>query len=343
VLFLGDLCFGASYGRRSFRERGFDSSFRNLDPLLGRAALVVANLETTLTTAKSSVLEGKKGYIHKDDPEAADALRSHGIDVVSLANNHAFDYGASGLRETLESLGARDVTPIGAGLTGEQAGRSVVRDLVLGRDTFRVAVAAGKEYVRYRYDYYAGEERAGINGWIRRTAAAQIRALREAEPGAFVVAFPHWGRNYRWKINYQSKLARSMVRAGADLVVGHGAHCLQEIERVEGRWVVHSIGNSVFNTRGAFRKHPDILPYSALARLCLWHAPRRPVATLRLYPILSDNRRTSFRPRFVDDDELARIRSVLVARSRRDDRLDDALSGGQDEFARFLELPLQLR
>lgn len=171
-----------------------------------------------------------------------------------------------------------------------------------------------------------------------------VRISMHAPPRAaftsYVVAFPHWGRNYQWKINYQSKLARSMVRAGADLVLGHGAHCLQELERVEGRWVVHSIGNSVFNTRGGYRKHPGILPYSFLARLCVRYRARRPVVTLRLYPILSDNRRTNFRPRFVDGDELARIRTELIARSAGDDGIEDALAEGQDEFARFLELSI---
>lgn len=340
VLLLGDLCFGASYGRRLYEDGDFDSAFENLDGPLGRAGLVVANLETTLTTQESSVLEGKKGYIHKDNPRAAEALRRHGVDVVSLANNHAFDYGAPGLGETLDSLHASDIAVIGAGLTKEQATRSFVHDLALKRGTFRIAVAAGKEYVKYRYDYYAGEGRAGVNGWIRRTAGAQIRALREAESDAFLVAFPHWGRNYEWKINYQSKLARSMIRAGADLVVGHGAHCVQEIERVEGRWVVHSIGNSVFNTRGAYRRHPDILPYSFLARLCVAEQDCRRVVTLRLYPILSDNRRTKYRPRFVDEEELAQIRAQLVTRSTADDGLGEALADGDDDFGRFLELPV---
>ena len=110
ALFLGDICFGSSYGRTSFKKRGFDSSFEHVDELLQRAGFVIANLETVLTTHKTSLLDGKKRYIHKDDPEAAAALRRHGIDLVSLANNHAFDYGTPGLVETLESLREADIT-----------------------------------------------------------------------------------------------------------------------------------------------------------------------------------------------------------------------------------------
>ena len=343
VLFLGDLCFGASYGRRSFARRGFDAPFANLDALLEQAGLVVANLETTLTTQESSPLEGRKTWVHKDYPEGAEALRRHNIDAVSLANNHAFDYGAPGLRETLDSLERSGIAVFGAGLNGEEAKRGFVRDLALPRGAFRLAVAAGKEYVRYRYDYYADADRPGINGWIRRTAAAQIRALREAEPDGFLVAFPHWGRNYHWKIPYQSRLARAMIRGGADLVIGHGAHCLQEIERIEGRWVVYGIGNSVFNTGGTYRKHPDILPYSFLARLCVTERDRSRVVTLRLYPILSDNRRTQFCPRFVEAEEVAEIRTRLVARSAEGDELDEALADGEDGFGRFLALPVGRR
>jgi poly-gamma-glutamate capsule biosynthesis protein CapA/YwtB (metallophosphatase superfamily) len=340
VLFLGDLCFGASYGRSSFEKRGFDSPFERIDALLQRASYVVANLETTLTTLETSPLEGKKRYLHKDDPEGAEALKRHAIQAVSLANNHAFDYGSVGLAQTLESLGASGIKAIGAGPSAADIDHTLVHDLALERGTFPLAVTVGKENVDYDYPYYVGENQAGIVGWTRQSAAAQIRVLREAEPEAFIVAYPHWGTNYRWKDRDQRKLARSMIRAGADLIVGHGAHCMQEIEFVEGRWVVYSIGNSVFNTPGSFGRRPKILPYSFIARLCVRERRHKRDIALRLYPILSDNRRTKFRPRFVMREEMAIIKEQLITRCSESEQLESELKRGKDEFGRYLRLRL---
>jgi len=340
ILFLGDLCFGASYGRSSFEERGFDSAFERLDGLLERVHYVVANLETTLTTQEASPIEGKKRYIHKDDPEGAEALRRHGIDAVSLANNHAFDYGSAGLAETLQHLTASGITAIGAGPSVAETHPTLLHDVALEDGALPVAITVGKEHVDYDYHYYADATQAGIIGWSRQSAAAQIEALREAHPKAFVIAFPHWGSNYRWSASSQRRLARSMVRAGADLVVGHGAHCLQEIDEVEGRWVVYSIGNSVFNTPGSFGRRPEILPYSFMARLCVRKRSSGRAVTLRLYPILSDNRRTKFRPRFVKREEMGIIHEQLIARCRKPERLESEMERGKDEFGRYLRLAI---
>jgi hypothetical protein len=86
VVLLGDLCFGASYPGSRFEARDFDPIFEHVDGLLRQADYRVANLETTLTTQRSSSPKGKKRYVHKDDPRATQALRVHGIDALSLAN-----------------------------------------------------------------------------------------------------------------------------------------------------------------------------------------------------------------------------------------------------------------
>jgi hypothetical protein len=82
--------------------------------------------------------------------------------------------------------------------------------------------------------------------------AAQVADIRKTDPHAFVVLFPHWGENYRWKTDAQTTTAHACLDAGVDLIIGHGAHMLQEIERYHDKWVVYSIGNFVFNASGRY-------------------------------------------------------------------------------------------
>ena len=75
--------------------------------------------------------------------------------------------------------------------------------------------------------------------------AVQVVALRREDPTVFVIAFPHWGRDYEQITANQRRLGRALVDAGVDLVIGHGAHLLQGLELYRGRWIAYGIGNFV--------------------------------------------------------------------------------------------------
>jgi hypothetical protein len=298
ILFTGDTAFGGNYQKRIERkggvnvlkEKGYDFGFSNLQPLIDDSQFVLANLETTLTTARSSPLKGLRRFIHRDSPnKSARALEQHGIDAVSLGNNHGFDYGDVGLAETREALERRGITVVGAGPNDRVAREPIEHQFYSESSVFRLAVIAGKHKWReYKYHYYADESSPGVNCWTEETAHEQIRALRESNPQAFLVAYPHWGQNYAWKDESQASLAQALVEAGADLVIGHGAHALQEIERIDGRWVVYGLGNFLFNSPGSYQRQ-KILPYGLAAALRVAEREGQQQLSLRLYPILSDN------------------------------------------------------
>src|SRR5699024_10381105 len=113
LLLLGDTAFGAGYqearadrGRTNFLKKyGYDHGFVRVDPFLQGSDLVVANLETPLTTRRDSPFEDIRTYIHYDDPELSlRHLRAHNIGAVTLANNHTHDMGEAGLLDTLKAL-----------------------------------------------------------------------------------------------------------------------------------------------------------------------------------------------------------------------------------------------
>ena len=326
VLFGGDTSFGENYqarlaakgGTDILQEHGYDYSLQRLTPLLRACDHTVLNLETPVTNLTASPLAGRKTYVHHADVEKTPAaLARHGVTAVSLANNHAMDYGADGLQQTRRILQVRGVATCGAGMDDARAAAPWSRTLAVGDHQVRLVVAAGfacGQAYADKFDCCAGAGKPGVNRWTPARAGEQIRALRHEHPQAFIVAFPHWGPNYAWATARQRTLARALVAGGADLVLGHGAHRLQECEQIDGRWVVYGLGNFMFNSPGRYDKL-DAPPYSLAARLCLAPAADGTDFSLRLYPIYSDNRRTGYRPRFVTLEEFSRVRRLLAERS----------------------------
>jgi hypothetical protein len=354
LVFAGDTHFGENYfatdgGDNIPLTRGYDYSLAKLAPLLEDADLAIVNLETPAAETWSSPFEGRKGYLHWTRPERAlPALRRCGVDAVSLANNHALDGGLRALSQSLSALASHDLVAFGAGVNESAAARALRRDFLLGERRFRVIVAAGFEYrpeYDRSYDFYARGQHGGVNLWTPARATAQLRALRRAEPDAFIVAFPHWGKNYAWRTAAQKALGHALVEAGADIVLGHGAHALQEIEAYRGRWIVYGLGNFIFNSYGRYDR-PGATPYSLVARVEVPSegAPSdgtsQGAPVLELIPIVSDNRRTTFRPRPVSAAEAGNVRDLLLAHSPDAEGLRKALRTDLRAAAVVLTLPL---
>ncbi|MCH7603919.1 MAG: CapA family protein [Planctomycetes bacterium] len=350
LLLLGDTSFGESYQARRaekgeeniLQTRGYDDCLLLLTPLLARADRVVANLETPVTmpgTPGSSPLAGKKDYINWADSERTPAtLAKHGITAVSLANNHAMDYGRDGLSRTLDALRARGIEYFGAGLDEDAAARPLVIETSSGMSTPQIVIAAGFEYRRsYEelFHFYAISDAPGapgVNNWRPDRATEQIADLRKKYPDAILIAYPHWGSNYAWRRTRQADLGRAIIDAGADLVIGHGSHTLQEIELYQGRWIINSLGNFVFNSPGRY-KAENCPPYSFMAMLELRREGEGWGYTIRLYPIFSDNRISDYHPRPVTASEFRSVRNLL-----RDRGSMPGIETGEDRFGHYLEV-----
>lgn len=184
-----------------------------------------------------------KDFVFRSPPETLSLLRAAGVDGVSLANNHALDYGVEGLTRTLELCDAAGVLRAGAGLDHGAAYRPA-RAVIAGRS---VAVF-GFYRMNCEYPWVARRGRAGIASawhlWEDETVEAVEGARRR---GDLVVVMVHWGTERapcpdRW----QRALAGRWARAGASLVVGSHPHVLQGVERLHGAWVLYSTGNFAF-------------------------------------------------------------------------------------------------
>ncbi len=351
IVITGDTSFGENYQVRLAEKgkenilssKGYDYSIENFDPILKQSDLVIVNLETPITDLNKSTLERKKEYLHWSDiKKTPETLNKHNIKVVSLANNHAIDYGQEGLKQTLDILREYDVKCFGAGLNKKEAMREVKYDVKLGKAHRRFVITAGSDYRSY-YDkvfrYYAKSKRGGANSWSLKKAGGEIQDIRQNNIDAFIVAYPHWGGNYLEMTEKQQKLAHILIDSGADLVLGHGSHMLQGIEEYKGRWIVYSLGNFVFNSPGRFKK-TNVDPLSIIARLHFSERNGNVNISLRLYPIFTDNRVTNYKSNFATYDQFIYSLNLLIKNSSPESHLVNKLRLGKDEIGNYFVIDL---
>jgi hypothetical protein len=205
--------------------------------LVSGADVAVANFENP---AVSAFRYHTEGTVFSADPRLIAGLRNAGIDAVSLANNHIGDAGQSGVVQTIANLEKYGIKHAGAGRNSAAAHRPAL----LRVDGLTVAILG--------YDTIAGAYTAGstIPGSARLTVAgvkADISAARRAGADV-VIVYPHWGIEYRaTPFAAQQALARSIVSAGADMVIGNHAHWVGAMEIYKGKPIWYALGNFVFD------------------------------------------------------------------------------------------------
>lgn len=273
----------------------------------GRTAIL--NLETVLTEARESPFEGQKGFIGCDHPaRTTGVLKALGVWAVSLANNHSKDFGEEGLVETMHHLAASDIRFFGAGTTAGSAHPLVLEErsdapiYVLGSMQYR------RRYAR-DYAYFASKQRIGVDSFDECSMARRIARIRKDATAGRIVVYPHWGANYAMHTPAMRAMAEQWIDAGANLIIGHGSHTLQGIESIKGVPVCYSIGNFIFNAPGRYAQF-DCAPYSAITHVDF--SLQGPLS-LRVYPIVTDNRSTHFQVRPVDEYEARDCGQRIVA------------------------------
>jgi len=202
------------------------AAFAGVQPWLAGADLAFANLESPLTNIPLPPSGGDRGgaYDLRAPPEAVAALRAAGLDIVSLANNHALDAGEAGLRETVGTLSAAGITPLVYQSTNYQS-TNVPACQVLAFDDSAAPL-----------DLEAAAE------------AVSAAVAEAAERADVVVVSIHWGGEYQAAPSQrQQAIARRLAEAGADVIVGHGPHVLQRVEWVGETLVAYSLGNFLFD------------------------------------------------------------------------------------------------
>lgn len=212
-----------------------EAAYGDVLPGLRAADLRIVNCECALTDASAPAW--KSGAVFKGRPAHVSGLTAVPFEVACLANNHVFDYGLRGFRETLDVLARNGLRTVGAGLTLKEA----LAPITVTVEGTRVSILNFGE----GEDLTASRGGPGTCGWEVAELAARVR--RAKTRGDFVVVVAHAGLEYvPFPPPYVVEAFRALSDAGADCVVGHHPHVPQGLEVRRGRLIAYSLGNFVF-------------------------------------------------------------------------------------------------
>jgi len=215
----GDTMLGRAVGERLMDDPKHVLLAPELMEVIREADLFVLNLECCIS-ARGEPTPGRVFHF-RAPPWAAETLARLGVDCVTLANNHALDFGPDALLDTVAHLDAAGIRVVGAGTDVELARTPVV----LEADGFTLAVAA---FADHPFAYAATADRPGIAyADLRDTLPDWLTTFPKAD---VILVSPHWGPNMTTEPGaYIRSAARASVDAGATLVAGHSAHVFHGI------------------------------------------------------------------------------------------------------------------
>jgi poly-gamma-glutamate capsule biosynthesis protein CapA/YwtB (metallophosphatase superfamily) len=314
-------------------DAGFSWLFAPIADLLADADLTFANLETPIAPDAGA---GTRPYVFNAPPEVVSALLRSGVDLVSFANNHAFDQGRAGFEETLRRLDAARMKVVGAGPADRAAGPLRVE-------------ANGLSLSFLGFAHFFNQDgnacpppRSGAPPCVQAAlldATRAVEAVRAAAADAdAVVVSLHWGVEYEQQPRAADvELAHALADAGALLVLGHHPHVLQPVElyrRADGRTAViaYSLGNFVSNqsrnyVHGVTPEHVAATRDGALLRVALAKRDygrgvvRVEVDGVEALPLWTENDTAELGPRAAPERRPA-IRVVAVDRALAETRAE---------------------
>lgn len=291
--------------------------------LLTPAEIAFANLESPLTESFRSPENASPPVLGAPTSYGAD-LAATGFDVLSLANNHAYDQAGDGLAITLDAVRAAGMLGVGAG-RGEAESRAPA---VLERGGVRVAFLATTD----RINDGPQPNHAGMRVFLYDAAGVRAALAQARSRADLVVLSVHWSHDFEASpTREQRALARQLVQWGADVILGTGPHILQEVERLpspRGDAVcAYSLGNMVSNQ--GYRHRVGRALDSAALRSALDNPRTRDVVLLRVAATVSEGsvRLPTLRAHALwnenrpEHDELRLVPLRTVAPALREERL----------------------
>ena len=218
----------------------FRFSFLKIKNYLGKADILFGNLESVVSDKGY-----KQGSIYsfRADPRAVEGLLYSGFDIVSTTNNHAFDYGKTALLDSLERLKKSGIEYVGAGIDENEAFSLKIKEIKNTKIGFLAYDNVGTE------NWKAVGDKPGIAFLDNKNLEKVKNDISKARKQVDVLAVSmHWGDEYLEKPNLiQKKLAKEILNAGADIIIGSHPHVVEDLEEYNGKWVAYSLGNFVFD------------------------------------------------------------------------------------------------
>ena len=237
LIFVGDVMVAHDEETGKLIEQGSDP-FQPCASLLAHADISIGNLECVVAEKGKPV---EKRFNFLAHPTCLPVLKRH-FTAFSVANNHSGDFGKAAFVEQCDLLERADIPYFGGGRNKAAAHQP----WIVERHGVRIALLAYCEV--FSSSFQAEDNVAGV-AWSAHDdeVLADLRAAREKHKADVVIPFMHWGPENEPASERQKSLARKMIDAGADVVVGAHPHVRQEIEYYKQHLIAYSLGNFVFN------------------------------------------------------------------------------------------------
>lgn len=222
LIFTGDVMLGRSVNTRIIKYNDYSWPFLKVSDFLKNADLTIINLESPL---KSGCSPTDSGMIFCADPKSVAGLITSGVDIANIANNHILNQGKAGIDETIATLENSNISPVG-----------------LKKPLF-------KTVKNIKFAFVGFNDIGGSGPDISTATPEEIKSqISSAKNDAqFVVANFHWGNEYSLRSTHQRELAHLAIDSGADIVIGHHPHWVQEFEEYKDKPIFYSLGNLVFD------------------------------------------------------------------------------------------------
>lgn len=275
---------------------GYSALFEGVKAELSAADLAFANLETPVAPRTD---KGSRSFVFNAPPALLGALRGAGFDLVSFANNHVYDQGRDGFEETLSVLDSAGLPYLGAGRSCADASRARILEV----NGIRIAFLGATRLFNDRMNAGPNEPCAFE---LDEAVVAREAAAARAAGAELVLLSVHWGVEYSTAPRQEElDLARRLLDAGVDGILGHHPHVLQPVEVIEtkdGRvgFVAYSLGNFISNQSRTYvyGLQPDkmghtrdgvILRFKAVRKDYGGGQLRTELADLSVQPLWTDN------------------------------------------------------
>lgn len=237
LIFVGDIMLSRKVGDRIAAAKDVNFPFQYVKDFLSGADVTFANLENPISNQGAD--EGHL-YSFRARPETKIGLAAAGIDVVSLANNHSFDWGSQALLDTINQLNSVGIAAVGAGADIAKAYQPIIFDL----GGTKIAYFAFTDIEPK--SAAASKFKPGV-AWVETEKI--LDSIKKARVLAdFIVVSLHTGIEYQGQHSKnQEQIADQLLSSGVDLIIGHHPHVRQDYQ-IQGRqFVFYSLGNFIFD------------------------------------------------------------------------------------------------
>ena len=297
ILFTGDILI-ANGVIDEMQNKGINYPFKNIADELRGYDIVFGNLETPITSEGTPYTD--KAYTFSLDPQLAACLRWIKLDIVSISNNHIMDYGDTGMHDTISKLDDMNILHTGAGNNLDEARKPVFFQMA---DTEVVVLAY---CARPPEDFYADEKKAGVAPLKLDSVIEDIKRYKGDD--TVIIVSLHWGiEQTSAPQSYQRRTAYSIIKAGADAIIGHHPHWPQGIEMYRNRPIIYSLGNFI---NGFYNEVEKDNIFAAL------HFNRKELSRVELIPVAGRNSEIHFQPYVMKEKEAVKHLNYIRKLSR---------------------------